>query len=179
MEYVKVTKDNINDAIKVQKEIFFDGFCERDLTNYVNGIIADVFLECEFWLAKFNNKYIGLCGVYSYKEYPTDMWLGWSGVLPKERQKGYATQMLKHCYDTAKTKGYLTFRLYVTDSNDIAVRIYNNFKMDKEIYNNPQDKYKKSGKNTLVFSKSLKLGSPKPWNNRNLYISEHLERNEV
>ena len=179
MEYKKVTKENLKTAIEIQQQIFPKSFGEKDLNSYVNNTLMNQLLDNDYWIVDFYGKHIGICGIYSFKEYPKDMWLGWFGVLEKERRKGYATQMLKFCYDKAKQMGYDTFRLYTHEKGkEAAIRLYQNFKMEQELYENDDDKYQKNDK-IYIFSKNLKLGKPKPWGNRNLHISVRLEENNI
>jgi RimJ/RimL family protein N-acetyltransferase len=85
-------------------------------------------------LAKVNNEYIGICGLYAYKSAPKDAWLGWFGVVESARGKGYATKILEFSMQQAKKLGFETLRLYTDEEdNASAIKLYNKFGMKKVV----------------------------------------------
>ena len=50
------------------------------------------------------NYQFGVTGIYSYNEYPDDAWLGWYGILPKYRSKGYGSIVFDKTVELAKKK---------------------------------------------------------------------------
>jgi len=133
----------------------------------------------QYWLIKVDSKYVGVTGLYSYKEFPDDIWLAWFGILKPERRKGYATATFKKMLKKSKENGYQTLRLY-TDKieNSDAVCFYKKMGMTSEIYVNPKDPHDEEG-GTLIFSMSVQ-GNPVPnWDNKYLYLHERDERNNI
>ena len=155
MEYENLTNDNIDVAIRIQKDIFPLENGSEDLKEALNNICPPHQFMQKYWLAKNNNKYIGICGLYSYNDYPKDAWLGWFGVIKEERKKGFGTQILNDTINLAKNLEFETLRLYTDEiDNSIAIKLYKKIGMISEIYNNTEDLHFEIGK-TMIFSKSL------------------------
>jgi len=175
--FEEVNNTNLDIAIKIQKEIFPLENGSDDLkTSITNNIPNYQFLQ-KYYLAKNENRVIGISGLYAYKAYPQDAWLRWFGVIDSERGKGYATQILKQSIQKAKEMGFETLRLYTDEEDNAnAVKLYKKFGMVSEFYDNPDDKHFEIGK-TLIFSISLNDKKVTPWNNKNLYLGLHDERN--
>ena len=126
-----------------------------------------------YFLAKVDGKVVGITGIYSYKIYPKDAWLGWFGVIDKERRKGYATEIINFTIEKAKEMGFETIRLYTDEEdNKDAVKFYEKLGMQSEIYDNAEDKHFEISK-TLIFSKSLTQKPLEKWDNKNLFIGVH------
>jgi len=179
MELVEINKNNIEDAIKIQNEIFPLEKCDEDLRGTIEGRVPDYYSLQKYWLAKENNKYIGITGLYAYKLYPEDAWLGWFGVLEEERRKGYATKIFKQTMRLAEEKGYKNFRLYTDEiDNANAVVFYEKMGMTREEYNNEKDIKFLVGK-LLIFSKSINGKKLTPWNSKYIFLLEHEELNNL
>ena len=143
MELELLNDDNIDIAIKIQREIF-------PLEN----------------------------GSEDLKEALADAWLGWFGVVEDERRKGFGTQILNDTMQIARDMGFDTLRLYTDEEeNDIAIKLYEKIGMIREIYNNPEDVHFEIG-NTLIFSKGLINEKTTLWNNKNLFLNSHEEKNK-
>ena len=178
MEFEILSKENLDIAIKIQHEIFPLENGSEDLKETINeGLPNHQFLQ-KYWLAKVNNEYIGICGLYAYKSAPKDAWLGWFGVVESARGKGYTTKILEFSMQQAKKLGFETLRLYTDEEdNACAIKLYEKFGMISEIYDNPEDMHFEISK-TLIFSKSLIDKSTTLWNNKNLYLNAHDEKNK-
>ena len=173
-----VDKQNVGQAIRIQNEIFPLVNGSEDLKEAVSGNIQSYQL-LKYWLAKDENKFVGISGLYAYKEYPQDAWLGWFGVLEGERGKGYATQIMEFTKQQAKQLGFESLRLYTDEQgNAKAVKLYNKLGMIGELYNNPEDAHFEIS-NTLIFSTSLTNKPVTLWNNKNLFLGAHDEKNNL
>ena len=172
-------KNNIEFAIKMQKEIFPLENGSEDLKETINNQLPiHQFLQ-RYWLAKLDNKYVGICGLYAYNSAPKDAWLGWFGVVEDERGKGFATKILEFAMEQAKNLGFETFRLYTDEEdNAIAIKLYKKFNMITEVYDNPEDIHFEISK-TLILSTSLTDKPTELWNNKNLYLNAHDKKNEI
>lgn len=178
MDFEVLSKENLDSAIKIQHEIFPLENGSEDLKETINATLPNHQFFQKYWLAKIDNKYIGICGLYAYKFAPKDAWLGWFGVVKEERGNGYATRILEFSMDQAKKLGFETLRLYTDEEdNASAIKLYNKFGMISEIYDNPEDVHFEISK-TLIFSKSLTDKSTTLWNNKNLYLNAHDEKNK-
>ena len=178
MKLELLNNDNIDIAIKIQKELFPLENGSEDLKEALLNISPPHQFLQRYWLAKDNDKYVGICGLYAYKSAPKDAWLGWYGVIASERGKGLGKLILTEIMTTAKELGFETFRLFTDEEdNSTAIKLYEKLGMVREIYNNPEDVHFEIG-NTLIFSKSLTNEKTTLWNNKNLYLNSHEEKNK-
>lgn len=169
LAYEKITKDNLGEAVSVQNTIFPHENGKQNFIDSING--ADYRRELIFWLVYLDKTPIGVTGLYAYNEYPHDAWMGWFGVLPKYRGKGYGGQIFDFFEREARQRGYENIRLY-TDSleNSDAVGFYEKKGMVSEEYSNPEDIFHATGK-ILIFSKSLNNSPVEKWDNKFLNLS--------
>ena len=178
MKLELLNDDNIDIAIKIQRDIFPLENGSEDLKEALANICPPHQFLQRYWLAKDNDKYVGICGLYAYNSAPKDAWLGWFGVVEDERRKGFGTQILSNTMQIARDMGFDTLRLYTDEEeNDIAIKLYEKIGMIREIYNNPEDVHFEIG-NTLIFSKGLINEKTTLWNNKNLFLNSHEEKNK-
>ena len=178
MEIELLNNKNINDAIKIQKNLFPLENGSEDLKEALNNVCPPHQFFQRYWLVKVGAKYVGIFGFYAYKHSPKDAWLGWYGVVEDERKKGYGKQILLEAMKIARDLGFDTLRLFTDEEdNDKAVLLYKKLEMLEEEYVNPEDIHFEIGR-TLIFSKSLTDKITKPWNNKNLYLNSHEEKNK-
>jgi len=176
LKYEKVTKKNIKQAIKIQNRIFplEDGV--DDLNESIKN--SDRYFDfLEYYLVHDGEYYVGITGVYSHKEYPEDAWVGWYGILPAFRRRGYGTEVMYFTKEKAKQKGFKHLRLYADDkSNYISIQLFEKLDMVKEYYTKEQGKYYQVG-NMLIYSWSLTNEKVELWNNKLLFLEEHEMKN--
>ena len=179
LNYVEINEKNIELAIKIQNEIFPNENAAYNYYEFINKIPYRK--ELIYWLVFDKDKAIGVSGLYSHLEYPDDAWLGWYGVLEKERNKGYGKKMLEDFERVAKEKGYKHIRLYTDEEdNKNAICLYKKLGMIGEKYENDNEKLDEEFiSQTLIFSKSLTKDKCKLWNNRYLGISENIEKEKT
>lgn len=81
MKFEKICNDNLELACKIQNEIFSD---ENGRQNFIEQINKDPYRkEMAYYIVFRNDIPIGVTGIYSYHEYPSDTWLDWFGILDK------------------------------------------------------------------------------------------------
>lgn len=167
----KITSDNLSIASKVQNELFPG---EDGTINYIECIEKNPYRkEQDFYIAYDGDVPIGVTGIYSYHEYPLDAWLGWFGILPEFRKKGYGSIVFDETVSLAKQKGYKSFRLYSEEYFTDAHRLYRSKGMISEIYDNIDDKDPyEPDVTTLIFSMSLTDEKIELWNNKILGLKE-------
>lgn len=176
MEFIELDEQNLEQAIKIQNEIFPVENGSQDIRDSLYSR-PEYYSVLRYWLPKIGDEIVGICGVYSYTEYPRDAWLGWFGVLEQYRRKGYATQIMNFCMQKAKEMGFDTFRLYTDEQDNInAVKLYQKLGMISEVYDNPEDNHFEISK-TLIFSKNVTGDKTTLWDNKNLYLNVHDEKN--
>lgn len=68
----------------------------------------------EVWLIHFNNKIIGICGLYSLKENNnSELWLGWFGIIPEYRNQKLGSVVLAELENLAKINNCEILYTYV------------------------------------------------------------------
>lgn len=176
MTFEELSQKNLDTGIYIQNTIFPDEKADADLKDSISGNMSPRYFFQKYWLIKDKNQYLGICGLYAYKEYPKDAWLGWFGIFEEHRREGHGSEAISYCAKQAKKLGFEHLRLYTYKTNDVAQSFYTKFGMTSEIYNRQDDKHIDSG-GTLIFSKNLNRKKVSPWANRNLYLLEHDKEN--
>ena len=133
---IKTLKD-----IEIVKKFFYQIFLDEsgyDLIHFKDSIgKQQTFKRLEFYLATINRTIVGLTGIYADQD--SECWLGWFGICPQHRRKGYATQMLELTLMMMKNYGYKICRLYTdTVNNRHAIQLYlkNGFQIDSTYQDN-------------------------------------------
>lgn len=175
--FEKINSENLDLAIKVQNEIFPEenGAINLKLSidkNLIKEIFGDIKKYREtsnYWLCKYQNKIIGITGIYSYFEYPNDAWVGWFGVLSEHRGLGFGKQILIWTMSQAKKMGFKNLRLYTDlDNNKTAVELYRKVNMIEESYLGED----MSPEKIIIFSKSLSSSKTEKFGDKNLFLKE-------
>ncbi len=173
IKYVEVGSNNLEVAVKIQNTIFP---LEDGRQNYIEGITNDPYRkEMVNYIVYDNEIPIGVVGLYSYNEYPSDAWLSWFGVLQKYRQKGYGSKIFDFFEELALKKGYTSIRVYTDDKFDKAISLYEKKRMIKEFYKNVLEG-EEINNGTIIYSKSLTKEHTKKWNNKFLGLTAQSEK---
>lgn len=109
------------------KTFFHDIFPEEpkyDCVDFLNSVTGQhPYNYLKYFLASFDNDIVGFCGIYSNKS--DEGWLGWLGVKPQFRRKGYAKEMLSKLKVLMLKNGFRYCRLYTdTELNHNAYLLY-------------------------------------------------------
>ncbi len=169
LNYIVVNKENIDLAIKIQNIIFPDEDGKKDL---LDSIGKHSYKELVWWIMYYENEPTGIVGLYSFNKYPDDAFMGWYGILPNVRGKGYGEESFDFFEEYARKHGYKNIRLYTDDViNFEATKLYYKKGMISEEYRNPKDIIFSKGK-IVIFSKSLTDNLVKKWNSKYIGISE-------
>lgn len=174
MKFIKIIKDNIDIAHQMEKEIFphYDAY-----NNYLDTFKKDS--NNDFWIIEVDNTYVGIAGLYSFKKYPEDAWLGWFGLLKPYRNKGYGSLALKMFEEKARNRGFKYARLFTNRyDNDDAKRFYEKHGYTEEYYELESDPasliYPIS-----IYSKSLIEGEAVPkWNNKDIHFTKQVRKQQ-
>ena len=83
------------------------------ILTYCNIIPNNDNLYWQSWLSYRNSILIGICGLY--EDIKKRMWMGWFGVLPSQRKKGYGNVLLNYMEYKTKQLGYNNLYCYCTD----------------------------------------------------------------
>ena len=154
LQYVKMTtQEDVVSILDEFHEIFWEepNYDGKDFFDSVNGTSEFPFIE--YFKVMLGEECIGFCGLYS--ENKDEVWLGWFGVRPAFRRKGYARKMLHMLIDKAKTLGYRFIRVYtdkVIDHNAYLMYLSEEFKEDSQC-----------GYDFVTMVKSLTGEEPKKW----------------
>jgi len=135
MELKKITTP---EDVEIVRSFFYKTFTikesEYDLSHVKDAVTGKHnFQRLEYYLGYENGNVVGITGVYA--DNSDECWLGWFGIRPEYRRRGYATEMLKLQLQMMKNYGYKICRLYTyTTINKEAIPIYlkNGFIIDSE-----------------------------------------------
>lgn len=175
LEYTQVNADNLSEALNIQGIIFPYEQDEESISAAIlkTGIEQDKPYDLfKMWIVGNSGVNIGITGLYSYKDYPQDVWLNWFGLLPVGRGRGFSKNILDWTIDVAKKMNrFDNFRLYTeVGDNDRAIEVYRRYGLAEEKYT-----AEKEVKNYLVFSKPLKsCAAINPWGDRPLHIYDEI-----
>ena len=176
IKYVPVTKDNSKSAIRIQQSIFPLENGKQDILESLEETKTN-FDFLQYYLICYNEKYIGITGLYSYPQYKDDCFMAWFGILPLYRRNGIGTLTIKHLKSLAKKLNFKNLRVYTdSHSNHYACRLYEKVFEHVEVYENEKGKYYQVG-DTLIFSTSLTQNKIQPWNNKSLFLESHEKTN--
>jgi GNAT superfamily N-acetyltransferase len=179
MKCEKVTRENLELAIKTQNSIFPK---ENGALNLKASIDSDYAEKAYghnagrgagYWLCKNEqDEVVGITGIYSYVEYPDDAWCGWFGIMPDYQGNGYGMSLFAWTMEEAKKMGFKNFRLY-TDliDNKTAVNLYKKIGMIEESYA-AEDM---GDEKIVIFSKSLISDNTEKFGNKKLFLKKQEE----
>lgn len=168
--FKKIVEENLELACKIQNEIFPE---EDARQNFIEQINKDPYRkEMDYYIVYNGDVPVGVTGIYSYHEYPETAWLGWFGILEKYRNNGLGGITLDKTIELAQKKGYTTFRLYTDEFAKDAHRLYESRGLEKELYDNPDDKDNFIDAKIYIYSKSLNNKPVKKWDNKILGLKE-------
>lgn len=127
--------------VEVVRSFFYDIFWEvtnYDLVHFKDAVTGKHnFQRLEYYLGYENGEPVGISGIYA--DNVDECWLGWFGIRPEYRRKGYATATLDQLMEVMKKYGYKVCRLYtdtVINKNAIDLYIKKGFKKDSSYKEN-------------------------------------------
>ena len=178
LKYVRMTEHNIDEIVKAQMEIF-PSECGYFQYNYAITCNKDYW---KYWLVYDNdNNIVGITGLYSdfNIEKTYSIWLGWFGIRPIYRRKGYGKEVLeftiKEAYKLASIYPIKYLRLYTSiDENKEAQILYKKIMDYKEPYNCKEDKNYNG--TCYIWTKSLFGDKITKWDNKYLGLKEIEEK---
>lgn len=181
LKYVPMTKDNIEDMVRTQMEIF-PSECGYFQYNYALNCGKDYW---KYWLVyDEEDNIVAITGLYSDFdiEETNSIWLGWFGVRPEYRRKKIGTEVLsytiKEAYELAKKYPIKYMRLYTSiDENKTAQLLYQEMMDFKEQYLCPNDKnYNNS---CYIWTKIMFDDEPVKWKSRCIHLKEIEEQEKI
>ncbi len=173
MTLERITENNLNYALQIQKELFPK---ESARANYEESF--EKTSAYEYYLLYENEACIGIIGIYTYPEDSDSAWLGWFGIRESFRRKKLGSRALKKYEEMAISKGFRFARLYTdAENNDAAISFYKANGYICEPYHKIHDpacmKYK-----TVIFSKSLSSEPLVLWHSRTIHLTEQIAKQE-
>lgn len=151
---MKLHKIETPQDIEIVKSFFYKIFLDEsgyNLSHFKQSVSGKhPYSRLEFYIAYENNVAVGLSGIYANRT--DECWLGWFGIRPEYRKKGFATTLLNLQLQMMKDDGYKICRVYTNViSNKEAVRLYlkNGFEKDT-VY----------AKNLVIMAKPLIKNTP-------------------
>ena len=176
MELIFVDKNNYKDAIAVQRKIFPN---ENGTLNILASLDREMFMEktgiyyvddhVKYYLAKVNNEYVGITGIYYYDL--DNAWLAWFGIIDEYRNKGLGKKLLRKTLEITASMNFKSMRLYTSflDNQD-AIKMY-----EKEGFIGEKYIAEKLSYDCRIYSKSLVSDTVDLWNNKDLNLGHQSE----
>ena len=123
-----ITTKEIELFLQVMRELA-DDFGDRFLLSMLHWCgIGGRSNPLEFWevyLLRANHETLGVCGLYKQAETPaSQFWLGWFGIRPAFRRRGYGTAAIRALVDRARTKDCKELWVYTGASDEVARLFY-------------------------------------------------------
>ncbi len=170
MKLIPLTKDNLDDIIKIQHAIFPTHDASQNYKDAVAGVT-----DYQYFLL-YDEKvgYLGITGIYSLQADPESAWLGWFGILKEYRRNHYGSEAMRLFEEYSKNLGYKYCRLY-TDryDNEATIMFYEANGYTLEPYENPLDPACFDFP-VLIGTKCLYDSSKAKWNNRNMEFTTQI-----
>ena len=122
-----------------------------------------------YYLAKVNNEYVGITGIYYYDL--DNAWLAWFGIIDEYRNKGLGKKLLRKTLEIAASMNFKSMRLYTSflDNQD-AIKMY-----EKEGFIGEKYIAEKLSYDCRIYSKSLVSDTVDLWNNKDLNLGHQSE----
>ena len=169
IKLVVIDSENIEGAVFVQHIVFPHDSARQNYYESINKVTNNIY--CLLYLGE---KCIGISGLYYYDIDPRSAWLGWFGIIPEYRNKGYGKVALNLFLNECKERNYMFARLYTDEiDNADAVKFYLHNGFTFERYENSHDITKYNG-NILIGSKNLGNTKLELWNNKYLGFDKQL-----
>ncbi len=176
LKFQELTKDNLKIAAKIEYEIFPTSSAYSVYKDKVMGRRKDFYVS---YIAYFEEKPVGVSGLYEIPEYPDTAWLSWFGITKAYRKMGFGKQMLDFIIEVAKKHNRKFLRLYTFEIHNAEAQKFYQKNMDVGESYFHEKEYKEifEGK-PKVFSKSLCNQKVELWNNKFINISADEDSHE-
>jgi len=177
LQFEELNKSNLKIAAKIQYEIFPKASGYSIYKSFVNGKNEHFYIS---YLAYFEDKPVGVVGLYEMPEYQDTVWVSWFGLLKEYRHMGFGKQIFDFIKQKAKDLKKKYLRLYTYEVwNNEAQEFYKRNMDIGEYYYNDKEKHKGvfEGK-PKIFSSSLCDEKVELWNNKFINISEEDDNHE-
>lgn len=176
LKFEELNEKNLKIAAKVQYEIFPNSSAYSVYKSAVTGKRDSFYVS---YIAYFEEKPVGVIGLYEIPEYSDTAWLSWFGLIKEYRKMGFGKQMLDFIIQVAKKNHRKFLRLYTFEIwNKEAQKFYQtNMDIGESYFNEREEKSIFEGK-PKIFSKSLCDEKVELWNNKFIDISEDEDSHE-
>ena len=173
IKLLKINKDNIDSAIKIENEIFPEYDARH---NYYDSLKEDSIIS--FFIICNDDLYIGVTGIYAYKKDKDNAWLGFFGLKEEYRGNHYGKKALLLSEEYARNQGYKYIRLFTDKfNNDYAIEFYKRNGYTFEDYNSDEEMLKDEFE-VVIGSKSISKYKVDKWNNRFINLSKQTIKQE-
>lgn len=118
-----LSKEDLSDSERFFKTVFLKDYNAAGISDIAESLKNDrLFWRC--WVLKQSNKFVGLTGLYEYIRGIDIVWLGWFGIMPDERRKGYGEYLLAWTIEEAQRMEKKRLRLYTSTDHPEAQFLY-------------------------------------------------------
>jgi RimJ/RimL family protein N-acetyltransferase len=123
-----ITTKEIDLFLPIMRELA-DDFGDRFLLSMLHwcgiGKRANPLLFWEVFLLRANREIVGVCGLYQMSETPASpAWLGWFGIRPAFRRRGYGSAAIQVLADRAHEMDCKELWVYTGSSDEAARHFY-------------------------------------------------------
>ena len=123
-----ITTKEIDLFLPIMRELA-DDFGDRFLLSMLHwcgiGKRANPLLFWEVFLLRANREILGVCGLYQMSETPASLaWLGWFGVRPAVRRRGYGSSAIHLLADRSREMDCKELWVYTGSSDEAARHFY-------------------------------------------------------
>jgi len=166
MRFENMSSANINIAVKLVNKCFISKVDRNTAIFWYKEFATPDFKKrwphlhyLTYQIVYDRNRAIGLTGIYSHKFKKERAWLGWFGVIPEERRKGFGSSALRKTVDAARNRGYREFKIWTDAGDKSAINFYkrNGFRKSRReknvVYN--EKLIFRYPKNAVFYSKIL------------------------
>lgn len=175
--FEELSKEILEIAAKTQYEIFPNASGYAVYKSKVEGTRKSFYVS---YVAYFEDKPVGVIGLYEIPKYKDTAWLSWFGIMKEHRRMGFGRQMLDFIIRVAKQNNKKFLRLYTFEIwNNEAQKFYQkNMDIGEYYYNEQESKTQIYDGKPKIFSLSLCNEKVEPWNNKFINISEDEDTHE-
>ncbi len=136
MKLVKLSEKNVSKMLEISVACFGKKYVEKEVKPWYRkklfGQYRKVHSVLEYYIIFESRMPIGITGFYQLKG-DSIFWLGYFGIVPKERRKGLGTIMLLETQKRAKKLGCKIFGAWTTSKRAAKFYESNGFKKGESL----------------------------------------------
>src|SRR3989338_7273989 len=159
MKFVEISDKNFRVAIKIVRSCFKSKAYQKEVAWFYKTRMHGDWKKTAYLLHYFvvyeNRKPIGITGLYQLNKGDNEFWMGFFGVIPKERKKGLGRKILEKTIYMAKKRGCKKFSMWTSGKRAPEFYINHGFKKRRPVKYAviSGEKFYKYPKNAVFYTK--------------------------